>query len=117
MSFNPDKIWQRREEIGLSLIELAQLTGISIGGLHYIETGKKIPRVDTLLKIARALKCPISYFFDEEENLLRKLEIRGIPESVKKFIKEVSAGKTDMWTIRDLTKIKGLEHFEARRLI
>lgn len=114
MSFNPNKIWLRRHELGLSLIELSQLTGISLGGLHYIETGQKVPKVDNLLKIAKALKCSIFDFFDETE-LEEAINKKSLPKSVKAFVIDVLKGKEHRWAIKDLSfkQIRGLLKFEA----
>ena len=43
---------------GLSLQQLARLTGVSIGALSQIETGQRDLRMTTLARIAAALRQP-----------------------------------------------------------
>lgn len=53
-----------RQKKGYSLNELALLSGISKGHLSDIENGKKVPGIETLCKIAIALKEDISNLFE-----------------------------------------------------
>lgn len=48
-------IWQKRMERNLTLVQLAELTGISKSELNAIENGKVSPRIDTLEQIADGL--------------------------------------------------------------
>jgi transcriptional regulator with XRE-family HTH domain len=48
---------------GLSLEQLARLTGISAPALSLIETGKRDPRLTTLKRITDALRVPLATFF------------------------------------------------------
>lgn len=49
------KIQMVREEKSMSRTELAQASGLTEKGLTYIEEGKRIPRLDTFLRIANGL--------------------------------------------------------------
>lgn len=55
------KLRGKRQEAGLSLKRLAGRTGVSISYLSEIETGRKYPKPDKLLRLADALGLP----FDE----------------------------------------------------
>lgn len=44
-----------RQQQGLTIRDLSAETGINIANLSLIETGKRIPRIDTLAKILSAL--------------------------------------------------------------
>ncbi len=57
-------IWQARTDKNVSLEELSDGTGISIGALSNYENGKRYPRIDQLEKIAEALKVTISDLYD-----------------------------------------------------
>lgn len=46
---------QRREELGLTMTEVSERTGIHLGNLSEIETGKAGVSVGNLIKLARAL--------------------------------------------------------------
>lgn len=52
-----------RAKNGLTQIELANKSGVSTCTVAFIENCKKVPRVDTLIKIAKALSV------DEDELL------------------------------------------------
>jgi transcriptional regulator with XRE-family HTH domain len=58
-----------RETRGLSLDQLAELTGVSKSMLRQIETGKSSPTITTIWKIANGLRISFTA-------LLRKPEIR-----------------------------------------
>ena len=49
------KIQAIRQEKSMSRTELAQASGLTEKGLTYIEEGKRIPRLDTFLRIAKGL--------------------------------------------------------------
>ena len=53
------RIREARTEQALSLEQLARLTGISAPALSLIETGKRDPRLTTLVRIAAALRVPL----------------------------------------------------------
>ena len=54
------RIRETRAGQGLSLEQLARLTGISAPALSLIETGKRDPRLTTLKRIADALRAPFA---------------------------------------------------------
>ena len=54
------RIREARAAQGLSLEQLARLTGISAPALSLIETGKRDPRLTTLKRIADALRLPLA---------------------------------------------------------
>lgn len=51
---------------GLNLHELARLTGISIGALSQIETGRRDARLSTLARIAGALRLAPAALLGED---------------------------------------------------
>lgn len=54
-------IQEQRLTFGLSLYQLANQTGLSVGHLSRIERGMNIPRVDILHKICLALNLQIVF--------------------------------------------------------
>lgn len=48
-------IWQQRTRNNLSLVQLAQITGVSKTAINDIENGKVSPRLDTLEALAAGL--------------------------------------------------------------
>jgi len=58
-----------RKVRGVTLDELASLTGFTKGYLSKIENGRKVPPIETLSRISTALHAEIAYFLrDEAEN-------------------------------------------------
>lgn len=58
--------WRARYMKGMTLQELAKLTGISKSTLNNIENGKTSPTLDQLKAIAKALDTSITSLFDDE---------------------------------------------------
>ena len=50
----------RRQELGLSQRELAELVGTTQSAIARLERGGRPPRIDTLLRIADALDCDLT---------------------------------------------------------
>lgn len=59
------RIREARGAQGLSLDQLARLTGISAPALSLIETAKRDARITTLARIARALRISLSDLLDD----------------------------------------------------
>jgi DNA-binding XRE family transcriptional regulator len=57
---------QLRQSIGVSMRELARMSGLSANALSMIERGKTSPSVSTLYKLATAIGVPITAFFRSE---------------------------------------------------
>lgn len=56
-------IWQQRTRNNYSLVQLAEITGISKSEINAIENGKVSPRLDTLERIAKGLGVNIHDLF------------------------------------------------------
>ncbi len=52
------KLRQLRHEKGYSLVELAEKAGISISYINEIEKGKKYPKAEKIMTLAKALNKP-----------------------------------------------------------
>jgi ribosome-binding protein aMBF1 (putative translation factor) len=50
----------RRQDLGLSQQELAELVGTTQSAIARLESGGRPPRIDTLLRIANALDCELN---------------------------------------------------------
>jgi transcriptional regulator with XRE-family HTH domain len=61
------KIRARREEIGISLRELAARSELSPSFISLVERGLADPSITSLRKIADALETPLFHFFTDEE--------------------------------------------------
>ena len=58
------KVNERRKEIGLSLRELGDLSGLTAGFLSQIENDQVSPSLNSLQSIASALKVPMFYLIN-----------------------------------------------------
>lgn len=58
--------WQARSDKNVTLVKLAELTGISKSALNNIENGKVSPTLNELEAIAKALDTRITDLFDSE---------------------------------------------------
>jgi len=54
-----EQVSERRQALGLSQRELAELTGTTQSAIARLEAGGRPPRIDTLLRIADALDCDL----------------------------------------------------------
>ncbi len=54
-----DRVSARRQELGLSQQQLADLTGTTQSAIARLEAGERAPRADTLLRVANALDCEL----------------------------------------------------------
>ena len=57
------RVAEVRKSRGVTQQQLAELTGMSVVAIAYIETGKRWARLGTLNKIAKHLKVDISELF------------------------------------------------------
>jgi transcriptional regulator with XRE-family HTH domain len=59
------KVREVRQQLGLSLQQLAGRADVSAAAIHKVERGDMVPTITTLLKIAGALDRPIAHFVDD----------------------------------------------------
>jgi transcriptional regulator with XRE-family HTH domain len=59
------KVHQVRQQLGLSLQQLASRSGVSAAAIHKVERGDMVPTITTLFKLSTALGRPIAYFVDD----------------------------------------------------
>jgi len=62
------RLRELRIERGLSIRALAELSGLNVNTLSFIENGKTSPSVSTLQQVATALELPINAFFEIKTN-------------------------------------------------
>ena len=53
------RIKELRDQKGISQEELAHRSGLSRTGMGFVETGKRWPRLDTLMKVAQGLNVTV----------------------------------------------------------
>jgi len=62
-----EQIKALRKDMGWSLQDLAEKSGISAAGIHRIESSGIIPTITTMMKIADALGKKVSFFIEGEQ--------------------------------------------------
>ena len=72
------KLKEIRVMKGLSLEDVAKLTGVSKAMLGQIERSVSNPTVSTLWKIATGLKVSFSFFIEDQRNEIELVEKSGI---------------------------------------
>ncbi len=78
-----------RLERGLTQRDIEEVTGVSRSHISKIESGKVAnPGLDTLEKIAKALKVSISFLFHFDERTLKK-RVQAIEKRKKEHKKEM----------------------------
>lgn len=63
-------IRRRRERAGLSLNQVAARTNLSYPMIRFIETGERVPTIDSVARIGRAFGVPLSRLVAEAEKVL-----------------------------------------------
>jgi transcriptional regulator with XRE-family HTH domain len=58
------KVREVRQQLGLSLQQLAARSEVSAAAIHKVERGDMVPTITTLLKLSAALNQPIGHFVD-----------------------------------------------------
>jgi len=103
-----------RKKAGLTINQLAELAGIDVGFLGYIETGKKAPSIVTAAKLAKALELPLSDLFNEVPRAVETDAL--IQQQLKSLLHGRTAGeRTDLLVIlkqlHDPARVKALRRF------
>lgn len=60
------RIKERREELGITQVELASRLGITKGAVGNYETDANSPKASTMYKIFDILKCDANYLYQDE---------------------------------------------------
>jgi transcriptional regulator with XRE-family HTH domain len=87
-------IKRRREELGLTLRDLASQSGVSASMISDIERDAKSPTISTLDALAQALGLPMSALTDSAAPLASRIHVVRAAERPK-FIDAKSGAKRD----------------------
>lgn len=63
-----EKIRTVRKDAGLTQTQLAERMGTTQQAVYMYERGENSPRIDTVVKIAEALKVPVEYLLSTESD-------------------------------------------------
>ena len=93
-----NQIRQSREDMGVSQVELARRMGVSQPLISRIEKGENLPRDETLVRIAQALRLPEDHFLDVPKwhssdnggEVIEKLNLLGdAVQKVQEMVEEI----------------------------
>lgn len=79
-----DKIRERRLELGITQLQLSQLTDIKKNTISNYENNVSSPSEENIFKLMEALKCDANYLFEWEENEDLKLTLEE-KRRIKKY--------------------------------
>lgn len=86
MKFRGEKLLRLRDEKGLTMQDLEEISGISQSTISELENGvKKNPRTKTIEALCKALKVDDYYFYLDEAKLPTDL-LPDLPDDVKRFL-------------------------------
>lgn len=66
------RIRERRESLGISQIQLAEMIGVTKGAIGNVESGTSGIKAGTLYKICKVLKCDPNYLYQDEVHIESK---------------------------------------------
>ena len=64
------RVHQLRQELGMSLQQMAAVSEMSAASIHKVERGEMVPTITTLLKLATAFARPLTYFVADQSELM-----------------------------------------------
>lgn len=64
------RIKERRESLGITQVQLAELLGVTKGAIGNYETDANSPKASILYKVFDVLHCDANYIFQDEMNVL-----------------------------------------------
>lgn len=85
------KIKYSRKKAGLTQKELGESLGVSAAMIAQYESGKRNPKIETLIKISEALDCEVS---DIDENIIvhrHTVKFEPTPEDIERYKKNAEA--------------------------
>lgn len=89
-SLTPSRLMLARKRRGLTLVQLAEATGVSVRSLSGYENGKQLPTQDVLRRLAASLAVPTGF--------LQASDVDEIPVDAISFraLSKLTAGQRDM---------------------
>lgn len=93
-----ERIRNFRQKKKFTLRELSQATGLSISFLSDIENGRRLPSLENLSKIAKALDVSISYLIekDKDSNISQEISNDNEIRAIARAFKELTPDKREL---------------------
>lgn len=114
-----EKIVHRREELGLTQVQLSKMCGIKAPTLNNYEKNKTFPNEENLFRLMKALKCDANYLFGSTITAESFTLTEWERISVKKFRTLDKYGKNTIATMIDLEykRCKKMRHVRKPEII
>ena len=80
---------ERRESLGMTQVQLAELLGVTKGAIGNYETDANSPKASILYKVFEVLKCDANYLFQDE--IRERREYTASPWEMENIIKKYRA--------------------------
>ncbi len=77
---------ERRESLGMTQVQLAELLGVTKGAVGNYETDANSPKASILYKVFEALKCDANYLFQDE--IRERREHAASPQEMERLVKK-----------------------------
>lgn len=89
-----NRIRERRRALNITIKQLAEIVGVSVGAISHYETGRRAPDPDMLSRIASALGVSVDYILGRDDaDPSQKSE--KAPEDMRAEAKKILEGMTD----------------------
>lgn len=82
-----EKIREERNRSGMSLQKLASKSGVSVGTIHKIETGKLVPSIAIFIKLVKGLDRNPGFFLDEKNSFGEVSLVKSKERKISEFSK------------------------------
>ena len=105
-----ERVRRVREQRGLSLVDIAQRTGLDAPTLVEIEEGTMAPPLGTVIKLAKALEMKMGYFISGDEDKAYTIVRHGDRKAVSRF--DSQKGKHYGYEYESLAPHKKDRHME-----
>lgn len=110
-----NKIRKLRKNNNFTLKELSERSGLSVSFISDIENGRRIPRLENLDKLSKALNVDISYLIDRKNNKNSKDNKDGVDDDIRRI--ERARNKMtakDKKKMMEILKVSFEEYFDDR---
>lgn len=102
MSFG-SRLKERREQLGITQVQLAEMLGVSKGAIGNYETDLNSPKATVLYKVFEVLKCDANYLFqDEMEDISAKNFYYEYESLISKYVYLDEYGRKAVNSVLDI---------------
>ncbi len=84
------RIKERREELGITQTQLADMIGVTKGAIGNYETDANSPKASIMYKVFNALKCDANYLYQDENESSESTMIPKEERALLKLYRELN---------------------------